>query len=145
MDLEKVTDQLDASTTRRTIVKTGVKLAYAVPLVAATFKMAPGVSAQSLSPACLADTCEDGQILAFCGPNSDCLCLNGSAGTECVEDAFCADLEPCTATGGCEAEGLVCVTGCCDVAVCAAPCGTPVPLSRGTGTSSGARLSSSKG
>jgi hypothetical protein len=120
MDLEQLTGQLDAPATRRTIVKTGVKLAYAAPLVAATFKMAPGVSAQSLSPACLADTCEDGEILSFCGANGDCLCLLGTAGTECVQDDFCENLTPCS-DGPC-AEGTGCVTGCCDVAVCAAPC-----------------------
>jgi len=36
---EALTDQLAAPTTRRTIVKTGIKLGYAIPLVAATYKL----------------------------------------------------------------------------------------------------------
>jgi len=36
---DALTDQLAAPTTRRTIVKTGIKLGYAIPLVAATYKL----------------------------------------------------------------------------------------------------------
>ena len=47
-----LTPNLEAATTRRTIVKTGVKLAYAVPLVAASFKFSSlNAGAQ--------DTCDD--------------------------------------------------------------------------------------
>ena len=53
MQLEELTDRLETATTRRTIVKTGVRLAYAAPLVAASFKLsAIGAGAQ-------ADTCDD--------------------------------------------------------------------------------------
>jgi len=36
---DALTDQLAAPTTRRKIVKTGIKLGYAIPLVAATYKL----------------------------------------------------------------------------------------------------------
>ena len=35
------TESTDLSVTRRTVVRAGVKLAYASPLVAASFKLAP--------------------------------------------------------------------------------------------------------
>jgi len=49
---EALTDQLAAPTTRRTIVKTGVKLGYAIPLVAATYKL----TASGALAACGGDT-----------------------------------------------------------------------------------------
>jgi hypothetical protein len=49
MDLEGLREHLDAQATRRRIVKTGVRLAYAAPIVAATFKLAgSGVLAQTI-------------------------------------------------------------------------------------------------
>ena len=42
MNLQRIERHLDTTTSRRTIVKTGVKLAYAAPIVAATMSLMPG-------------------------------------------------------------------------------------------------------
>jgi hypothetical protein len=61
-------------TTRRTVVRTGAKLAYAAPLVAASFTLGAGrVWANGMvSPGCRPDVCGAG---GPCGPCRDDLCL----------------------------------------------------------------------
>ena len=63
-----------AATTRRTVVRTGAKLAYAAPLVAASFPLGAGrVGANGMvSPGCRPDICGAG---GACGPCRDDLCL----------------------------------------------------------------------
>ena len=66
IDLE---DQIADSPTRRTIVKTGVKLAYVAPIVAASFKVS-GVLAQTISPppleGCFHSTGTNGGCMPAC-------------------------------------------------------------------------------
>jgi hypothetical protein len=64
IDLE---DRITDATTRRTIVKTGVKLAYVAPIVAASFKL-NGVLAQTISPVggCFHSTGTNGGCMPAC-------------------------------------------------------------------------------
>jgi hypothetical protein len=54
MPIEELTDALSTGTTRRTIVKTGAKLAYAAPLVAATIKLSAQGALATVSGGCSA-------------------------------------------------------------------------------------------
>ena len=63
MSLEKLLKADSTSTTRRTIVKTGVKLAYAAPLVAATTRL-DAAKAQTVSVGNPDPECQG----AVCGP-----------------------------------------------------------------------------
>ena len=92
MPFEELTDQLSRATTRRTIVTTGVKLAYAAPLVAATMKLtAGGLSAQTpvsgggsvQCPECWHD--EGGQCVLN-APVDGCACCFTNTGGVCVPD-----------------------------------------------------------
>ena len=71
MSLDELTQQVeDHRTTRRLIVKTGAKLSYAAPLVAATFKLGTlDASAQAVSPDCPCDPAAD------CKGNPECFCV----------------------------------------------------------------------
>src|SRR5215208_3750317 len=78
IDLE---DQIADSPTRRTIVKTGVKLAYAAPIVAASFKVS-AVNAQApISPppqeGCFHSTGTNGGCMPTCTD------LAGFTGAQC--------------------------------------------------------------
>jgi hypothetical protein len=72
MDAIDLEDQIADSPTRRTIVKTGVKLAYVAPIVAASFKVS-GVNAQTISP--IKDNC-----FHSTGTNGGCMPACTSAG-----------------------------------------------------------------
>jgi hypothetical protein len=129
MALGELVDKIDAPTTRRTIVKTGVKLAYAAPLVAGTIKLsAMNAGAQRVSVVCPPNLiC--GVAQAPCGQDASgvcssvksvdvnsCICGNDACGPDCTSDAECQ-----TSHGPgsiCQAPG----TGCCGQA-CIAPCG----------------------
>jgi len=102
MPFEELTDQLATSTTRRTVVKTGAKLAYAAPLVAATMKLsAAGVGAASPPNDTPPDTCP-----VFTSPTPTCWWLSNI--TNCWEDNHngagtqqaCQALDTCSAGGG---------------------------------------------
>jgi hypothetical protein len=60
-------EQLQSRPTRRTVVATGVKLAYVAPIVAASFKL-NGVNAQALSPVggCFHSTGINGGCMPAC-------------------------------------------------------------------------------
>lgn len=115
--------------TRRRIVKTGAKLAYATPVVAASFKL--GVrQASAVSGVCPDDgvviDCSgiDNADAATCGdagPVGSCSRYQAGDCPACLEDNFCDDAPVCGA--GCP-DGFVCVPTCCDDQPrCLAPCG----------------------
>jgi len=77
---------LDAQTTRRRVLKTGAKLAYAAPLVAATTKLTGGVTlAEAISGA---PTCQPAGGPCACDPfaccSQACRCsVNGQVINQC--------------------------------------------------------------
>ena len=73
----EMSEQLHSRSTRRTVVATGAKLAYAAPIVAASFKVS-GVNAQAISPI--------GGCFHSTGTNGGCMpaCTSaGFTGTQC--------------------------------------------------------------
>src|SRR5687768_567719 len=128
MDRIDLEDRIANSTTRRTIVKTGAKLAYVAPIVAASFKVSAINALAQVSP----PTCPPNLICnereAPCGEDVDgvcsnvvsvdptsCICGNDSCGPACETDSDCQTYAP----------GSICQapdTGCCGQ-TCIAPCG----------------------
>jgi hypothetical protein len=80
----ELSEQLHSPSTRRAAVATGVKLAYAAPIVAASFKLS-GVNAQALSPVggCFHSTGTNGGCQPACtsagftGNQCNNICGNG--------------------------------------------------------------------
>jgi hypothetical protein len=124
-------------TTRRTVVTTGAKLAYAAPLVAASFKVSALNVAATHSPGhtCCLQAC--GQPPDVEPPFDVCGCVTGSAGTAfCSNNFFCFTTPECTVDADCPA-GWICQNppfgsvepdcgGNCG-SVCTPPCGVVVP------------------
>jgi hypothetical protein len=145
MDNIDLESRLAISPTRRTIVKTGVKLAYAAPVLAASFRLSQmgvgAVSGKVCPPNLICD-----ERRADCGNDDDgvcsnvvsidpnsCICGNDACGPDCSTDADCQDYAPGSI---CQAPG----TGCCGQ-TCIAPCGVAHatnPLGRGARTSNSA-------
>jgi len=113
-------------TTRRTVVKTGVKLAYAAPLVGASMKLGDH-SASAVSTFTCPPNLVCGVVQAPCGSDvsgvcssvrgveaTSCICGNDVCGPACSTDADCQSHAPGSI---CQAPG----TGCCGQA-CIAPC-----------------------
>jgi hypothetical protein len=120
-------------TTRRTIVKSGVKLAYVSPVVAASFKLN---SRSSLAQGVVSGSCGDefccpagGTVLTACDPNNaNCYCYLTTEGDyacheggqfctqygTCTHDSDCPGGTHCSATPG-VCEGY-CIRGCGAVA-----------------------------
>jgi hypothetical protein len=119
-------EHLATTTTRRTIVKTGAKLAYAAPLVAASFKLSAGrAGAQAVSRGncpCLTLNC------GTAVPGTICGCLESTEGHQfCSNDFGCGTTDPCDSTDDCPS-GFFCqansdCAGSCG-AVCVPSCGT---------------------
>jgi len=125
IDLE---NQIASATTRRTIVKTGAKLAYAAPVLAASFRLSQmGAMAAVISGKCPPNLiCNERE--APCGKDAFGVCSNvvsvNPASCICGNDACGPD---CTTDGDCQtyAPGSICQapdTGCCGQ-TCIAPCG----------------------
>ena len=126
MVLDELTDRIGVRTTRRTIVKTGAKIAYVAPVVAASFKLsALNVSAQAASPGGVAGTCLAGQdscngadfVCNGGGPTGRCFCTSTTeGGLLCgnFDRGSCSGYQSCTASTQCPA-GEVCAPGpdCC--------------------------------
>jgi hypothetical protein len=112
-------------TTRRKVVRTGAKLAYAAPMIASTLELSRPARAVIPSQA----TCPQGAFI--CGaPDPErfrcaslCLCyakLGG--GTVCAHENDCELVVSCDEATPC-ADGFVCVTSsCCGGPVCLTPC-----------------------
>jgi hypothetical protein len=89
--LERVGNELDRTVTRRRVVTTGAKLAYAAPLVAVSFKLgAHGAAAAS------PERCQHSQGGAFGGGGCMAACTGtGCAGNAC--DGCNGGTNPCDA------------------------------------------------
>lgn len=113
-------------TTRRKVVRTGAKLAYAAPMIATTLDVSRTASATLVPspPICShgAFSCGAPDPGAFrCAPL--CLCFTQLGGdTVCARETECELVDPCDDTTPCP-DGLVCVTDtCCDTPICVMPC-----------------------
>ena len=123
MNSEK-TPSLSAPTTRRTLVKTGVKIAYGTPLVAAAFKLSTSsAQGQLISGECTAgDNCDTGQF-TLCGADLFCACtVDVDGGFACVVPV-CTDLACATGTD-CASGICISAQGCCTgfESFCGVPC-----------------------
>jgi hypothetical protein len=110
------------TTTRRAVVKTGVKLAYAVPLVAASFKLrSTGAGAVSDGESCGTPTRCGAPSFGSCLNN--CFCVSSADGSQaCVFGRVPAGgLVTCSSGAGCQAD-QVCVLNTCFGTVCADSC-----------------------
>lgn len=99
----------DRKSTRRQVVGTGVKLAYAAPLIAASFKLSAG-GAAALSPNCTPGTCAEPVV---CNLEKRCGCREADGSAYCLQQIRCSSAAVCASTANCPA-GYVClVTSCC--------------------------------
>jgi hypothetical protein len=118
MPFEELTTQL---TTRRTITKTGVKLAYAAPLVAASMKLGTS-AAGAASPTCVAGgTC--GGSPTGCNGDGSCSCgATADGSTACFQWDVAGSGGSCAGTGTCPS-GEACILGTCLGDYCQPLCG----------------------
>lgn len=148
MALDDMAEKLTDTTTRRTIVKTGAKLAYAVPVVAATTRLSGG-SAVAASPpcggggvckvdqdCCAGETCIGGICsvancegrtcgnFAQCHATADCQCYTAPEGAGvCGCNTLCSAAPPCTSSADCGPGRFCAVNSCCGAAgVCLSIC-----------------------
>jgi len=115
------------STTRRTIVTTGTKLAYAAPIVAATFKLSTNAAgAVSANGPCQTFTCGNGPCVDH-ETGFDCFCFENVAtpgqGT-CLGDFPCSGTASCSSDTDCSGGGTCVTNTCCGLGLqfCAPPC-----------------------
>jgi hypothetical protein len=118
MSLEDLTT---LTTTRRTIAKTGAKLAYAAPIVAASMKLSTGGAAAVSGGACTAaSTCGgepsacDGNVACSCGATAD-----GS--TACFQWNVAGTGGSCSASDPCPS-GEACILATCVGDICQPLC-----------------------
>jgi hypothetical protein len=90
--IDGLTDSIATSTTRRRVLKTGAKLAYVAPLVAASFKL----NAHGALAACGGDT---PYAFTFEGEALCCGCCQQGAGAASLVDVFKACQEVLKAHG----------------------------------------------
>ena len=128
MPKDEIIDSFAAvTTTRRTIVTTGTKLAYAAPIVAATFKLSTN-AAEAVSPngPCATFVCGNGPCVVT-GQFFDCFCFENVAtpgqGT-CLGDFPCSGTASCTSDADCSGGGTCVTNTCCGAGLqfCAPPC-----------------------
>jgi hypothetical protein len=118
-----IEDRIADSPTRRTVVKTGVKLAYVTPIVAASFKLREASAQEVMSPGnpnpeCRGATC--GNFIP-CGPGGGCVCFSTSSGGGfCATGSNpCAELVTCPGgQGDCPPDTICIVDSCCGEPVC---------------------------
>jgi hypothetical protein len=126
MKSDVIDQQLESSVTRRRVIGTGVKLAYAAPVVAASFKL-NSAAAQGASPTCTPTTC--GERIT-CNGSASCYCRTVDGVTRCLQDRLCVNSAICDAANPCAGGGHCIAAGangnCCDdgLSHCAYPCGT---------------------
>lgn len=129
--MDKLEEITQTQTTRRTIVKTGVKLAYAAPLVAATFKLTARGASAAISAALNCPNVFICDFAEICGDGS-CGCvpiLDG--GSICHQGQSC-DVAACSHNSDCPS-GTYCAQTCCPQPICVSPCGALVAAA-GTGS-----------
>jgi hypothetical protein len=122
--------EVEQSLSRRTIVRTGTKLAYAAPIVAATAKLSAR-AAHALSP----QSCGTGSTCSSFGRGScstDCVCGSDvDGGTTCISLRIpVRGLFTCTTGSDCES-GEACIMDTCRGTVCANVCGEASGMSMG--------------
>jgi hypothetical protein len=132
MDATDLEDRTSNATTRRTIVKTGVKLAYTAPIVAASFKLRNASAQAAMSGGgnqpCQTFVCGNGPCAER--GDIDCFCfeLTEDPGKGlCLSDFLCDSVSPCDTTADCPS-GSTCVTNTCcgqGVQLCAPACPDP--------------------
>jgi len=113
---------------RRRIVGTGVKVAYAAPVIAASFKLG-SASVAAVSGECAATLCGDSTT---CGGSTSCYCRAVDGTTICLQNRLCANPKShsCSTSADCtDLPGGRCVSSdlnCCDdgISHCAYPCQT---------------------
>ena len=141
---DDATPALAAPTTRRAVVKTGAKLAYAAPLVAASFKLTGRGAAAAVSQLdCGQDVCNDG-FPGTCAGQDDptCFCFTKVDGTSACGGygscAACDSDDDCTELTG---PGSICVQannvntcpcGYVGGTACQPPCGAGIVVAEGT-------------
>jgi hypothetical protein len=92
-----LSEQLDSQSTRRTVVATGVKLAYAAPLVAASLKVSTLGAFAAVTGGGL--ICDDEQSPKQCPENEKVQFICKGPGSNCPEEVW-DDVEVvCTAAG----------------------------------------------
>jgi hypothetical protein len=110
-------------TTRRAIVRTGAKLAYAAPLVAASLKLSATHAAAAIShPSTCGPACE---------AQGDCFCAtpdqNGPDGAKICVSTTCGILNYFNSVTGCIEGSVLMTTHEPYKQFCAMPCGAPCP------------------
>jgi hypothetical protein len=115
--------QLDTSVTRRRIVKTGVKLAYAAPIVAASFTLTAGQLGAISPPACRGGTCLTAELCETASGLCVCFAVPGTAVGFCHRCQLCINAPDCDRSNPVCPAGSVCSdVNCCGVAKCLQPC-----------------------
>lgn len=123
LDLEK---HLVEKTNRRTVIGTGAKIAYASPLIAASFKLSM-TGAAAVSPGGECETFACGGGLCFSGEGYVCACfelVERPGHGICNGDVLCGSAISCKSNDDCG--GGTCVTNTCcglGVQICVPPCG----------------------
>jgi hypothetical protein len=114
MHLTDVDDVLATGVTRRRVVRSGVKVAYAAPLVAATMRLSAGGAAAAASgPPCAgAGDCPESLACV------DGRCVDPCALLDCGACPSCAVTRAGVAWCQCKAPG-VCLAGACATIPCA--------------------------
>lgn len=125
MKTENKDKLIESGVSRRTIVRTGAKLAYAAPLVAASFRLGSDQSAAQVASA----MCEGQDCFSpiTCGGSTSCACREIGGVSFCLQDVFCSSAPNCSTSSDCGA-GSICVPSmqnCCsgDNGKCLRPCG----------------------
>jgi hypothetical protein len=124
-------DRLLHSTTRRKVIKSGVKLAYAAPLVAGSIKLSESGALAALSggpftcPAGAVDVCGPYTACGTTSGNNPCVCHRTASGaTLCGGFGACRPGEECNSDEDCgvivSAHGEA-APGFCHVGTCCTP------------------------
>jgi hypothetical protein len=128
MSSELVEKTLESSVTRRRIIGSGAKLAYAAPLVAASYKLGSSAVVAAVSGECAATGCGSD---VTCGGSTSCYCRQTGNTTTCFQNRLCENPKshPCSSSATCtDAPGGYCMSkelNCCgDTSRCVYPCST---------------------
>jgi hypothetical protein len=133
MAVEELSAQLAKETSRRTVVKTGAKLAYAAPIVAASFKLsARGAGAATVSgepgSGCSGDfVC--GNAPTACGTDNrgfgdTCYCFASTENTGvCGANICITPSGTCASSDQCPDGSFCSVNTCCGDGACIPRCG----------------------
>jgi hypothetical protein len=113
-------------TTRRTIVATGAKLAYAAPLVATSLRLSTLNVAATHSPGhvCKGEICES--VVFGCDGDLGCVCFLTVENTGfCHRGQSCEGLQSCDSSADCPAGYACSIATCCGPEqgqICIQPC-----------------------